>query len=189
MDYKKLFFGIIIIFCINSCKNSLHNDKSKNYSIKKGFYKNGNLEYIHLIDEDSLINGKNYVFDSFGKKLAEISFENGLKNGEAITYNSGLITMVENYKDDKLHGFAKYYLNGQLEEEGEYFNDKKSGIWNLYDNNKLILTEVYEKDSVIEVVYRDNEFFDRIEKMHLNHIPPNETDTTHSKNPYAFDVR
>lgn len=172
MVYRNLFFSILLLLSINSCKNTLEDDKKDNYIIKKGFNEDGGLKYIHLRNSDSLIDGKSYVFDFLGQKLAEVSFKNGLRNGESITYNSGLKTMVENYKDDKLHGYAKYYLNGKLEEEGEYFKGKKTGIWNLYDENKLILTEVYEKDSLKVVVYRDSSFFDKIKKQQLEHISP-----------------
>lgn len=162
MEYKYILLTVIICCILNSCLESKENDIE--LRVTKELYENGNLKFINLKDSDGLIEGKSYIFNKSGEKTAEIDLKKGLKNGKFIAFDKGRIASLENYVNNQLEGDVKYYINGFLDQEGQYVDGLKSGIWNYYVDNKLILSEVYNEDSLIEVVYKDLEHYKRVKE-------------------------
>ena len=82
-----------------------------------------------------------------GKPLPKISngliekgqYIDGLKNGEWSYFdNEGKLTLVQNYKLDKLDGAFKKYSGDVVIEEGVYANGLMNGEWKFYYNSGKI---------------------------------------------------
>ncbi|WP_243472499.1 toxin-antitoxin system YwqK family antitoxin [Winogradskyella sp. MH6] len=104
-----------------------------------------------------------YHKDSSAKMIVEHYNDEGeLEGSRTVFYKNGLVAEETNYKDGKLDGESKWfsegksllrqsiYKNGELNgktinydsdgnktSEGDYTNDKKSGIWKYYETGKL----------------------------------------------------
>ncbi len=104
-----------------------------------------------------------YHKDSSAKMIVEHYNDLGELEGiRTVYYKNGLVAEETNYKDGKLEGESKWfsenkmllrqsvYRNGELNgktinydsdgnktSEGDYTNDKKSGIWKYYESGKL----------------------------------------------------
>lgn len=125
----------------------------------KKFYSNGNLckEYSFTNGKknkesktyfkDGSLNTETFKIDDyyFRKKYYEdgnLRFENQLENGYFKEYyNDGALKISSNYRDWQLHGkWIKYFQDGSIEWEVEYFNGFKHGFYKLYHaNNQLKL--------------------------------------------------
>lgn len=76
-------------------------------------------------------------------------YTNGWKDGILMQFDrKGKVTLVENYKNDKLHGLTIYY--GQYSEtplsETEYSDGKKNGLFRQYYDNGKIQEETWFRD-------------------------------------------
>ena len=86
------------------------------------------------------LNGKIKEFDEEGKLIIEEEYKDGKKNGICTEYYDGeKSSEIEYLYDYKLKG--KEYIQGRLEYEGEYYDNKK---WNGkgYDENGNIIYEL-----------------------------------------------
>jgi uncharacterized protein len=66
------------------------------------------------------------------------------KNGPYTEYFAGGRSkkIEASYMMDKLSGkYKEYFLNGKIKAEGEYMNDKKNGIWNVYNEKGSLIEE------------------------------------------------
>lgn len=117
-------------------------------------YKNGKLE------------GEKNVYYNNGQ-LAEKSFyKNGLLEGVYTKYaENGKLIEESTYKKGELNGKASFYDGeGNLLVKGEYKRNKKVGMWETYENGKLVKTEPAEKfagksfklDNPNELKYNDS---------------------------------
>ena len=106
-------------------------------------------------------------FDSTGKLIKEIPFENGLEEGIAKEYNEdGIIILLTEYKNgyiikrefiNRVDGFGKkqgvwktFYANGFMKTEGNYVNGRKHGFFKEYnEEGNLLKIEKYENDQLI----------------------------------------
>jgi antitoxin component YwqK of YwqJK toxin-antitoxin module len=87
------------------------------------------------------IKGHNNIHDSTFHTNSFIhlkgEYRNGLKFGRWKEYASSNDLRSEiNYINDKLNGLSKRYLNGEIIEQGNYYDDKKNGEWLIY-NGKI----------------------------------------------------
>jgi antitoxin component YwqK of YwqJK toxin-antitoxin module len=75
----------------------------------------------------------------------EATYSNGLKNGPYKKYTlKGIVLEDSNYKNDALDGPAVYKDPlGNLVSRGSFKNGQKTGVWEFYENGKLI-----KKDNV-----------------------------------------
>ncbi len=97
------------------------------------------------LNSDFLIEGKYILYKSINvldetKKLAEFNFTNGIRNGEATTYqlNSDMVKMKLNFKNDKLHGDnVVYYPSGKIylftQFNNGYLNGQVTSFWDAVD--------------------------------------------------------
>jgi antitoxin component YwqK of YwqJK toxin-antitoxin module len=77
-------------------------------------------------------------------KTAEISnYVNGVKNGNYKKYaESGVVLEDSNYKNGEYDGLAVYKDPlDNIVAKGMYVTGKKSGIWQFYENGKLVSEE------------------------------------------------
>ncbi len=88
--------------------------------------------------EQTLINGTGlYInkWDSFNDTIIyETQYKNYLRDGKSRTIKKGLVSLEQDFKEDKEHGITRsYYDNGNLKEE------------KVYENGKAISTKKYPK--------------------------------------------
>ena len=77
----------------------------------------------------------------------EANYVNGLKNGSYKKYTmKGVLLESSNYKKGALDGFAIFNDPlGNLVSKGNFKNGKKSGIWEFYQNGKLVKKDNMDK--------------------------------------------
>ena len=87
-----------------------------------------------------------------------ISYKNGLKDGESITYYKGGSYEKTTYKNGKKNG---EYENTKYGTRGNYINNKKNGVWKDYSKNicKSLSTSYQSKYDLSE--YDVKEFIER----------------------------
>lgn len=139
------------------------------------YYDNGNkrvvVPYIKGSVEDTVC-----WYDYFGMISDKVSFNNTLREGQAITYHlSGIPREIYNYKageltgeylsffstgdtsfvhhyaGDQLNGSARdYYMNGQLYYTGNYKEGLQDGPWvEYYSNGRLKAKATYKKGEMV----------------------------------------
>lgn len=96
-------------------------------------YKNGKLE------------GVQKTYFPTGKIAEEITFKNGQRDGIYKVYvENGNVVEESNFKNNLYDGPAIYRdVNGKLASKGNYVKDEKKGIWEFYEDGKLVKKEQY----------------------------------------------
>lgn len=94
-------------------------------------YKNGKLE------------GLRSVFFPSGKIAEETYYKAGLKNGSSKKYSEkGFVLEEAAFKNDQYDGEAVFRdVDGNIVSKGKFTNGKKTGIWQFFENGKLISEE------------------------------------------------
>ena len=94
-------------------------------------YKNGKLE------------GLRSVFFPSGKIAEETYYKAGLKNGSSKKYSEkGVVLEEAAFKNDQYDGEAVFRdVDGNIVSKGKFTNGKKTGIWQFFENGKLISEE------------------------------------------------
>lgn len=90
------------------------------------------------------LEGLRSVFYPNGKIAEEILFKNNLKNGAYKRYTeSGIIIEESNYKNNEFDGLAIFRDadDGAIVSKGKFVNGKKAGIWQFFQNGKLVKEE------------------------------------------------
>ncbi|PCJ60582.1 MAG: hypothetical protein COA79_08400 [Planctomycetota bacterium] len=109
--------------------------------------------FINLYGEQEV---KKTYFDEAKKKVkAEITYENGKRNGPAKTFHpNGRPLRVVTFKDDKKEGlYFEYHDNGQKKIECTYLQGYLSGFYKEYHSNgrlKLLTRYYQQKDTSVE---------------------------------------
>jgi len=90
-----------------------------------------------------VLDGSKIVYRN-GIKLAEIPYVNGLKHGTEIHYDDlGNLTAEIQWKNDKKHGFSKFYSEESIENEwfykGQVVNEQK---FEMLENREKLIAEV-----------------------------------------------
>ena len=87
------------------------------------------------------LEGLRSVFYPNGKIAEEIIYKNDLKSGVYKRYTeSGIIIEESNYKNDQYDGIAIFRDAdvGTIVSKGKFTNGKKTGIWQFFENGKLV---------------------------------------------------
>jgi antitoxin component YwqK of YwqJK toxin-antitoxin module len=113
----------------------------------------GQWKYYHKASQ-TIMNIENYdrgkleglrsVFYPNGKIAEEMMYKNNLKNGFYKRYTeSGIIIEESNYKNNEYDGLAIFRDadDGTIVSKGKFVNGKKAGIWQFFQNGKLIKEE------------------------------------------------
>ena len=91
-------------------------------------YKNGKLEGVRT------------VYFPNGKIAEQINYANNLKQGVYKKFSENGVVLEEAiFKNDEYDGLAIYRdIRGNLVSKGNFVQGKKSGIWEVLENGKLI---------------------------------------------------
>lgn len=108
--------------------------------------------------------GDDGITEDFSKAKAFIIIKKYPDHFERLDYNkAGPIMKSRSYKDEELKilegKYCEYLLDGAIVHSGNYFNNKKDGSWHTYDDyGKIIYTEVYAADSLIDIpdLFKEN---------------------------------
>ena len=105
-------------------------------------YKNGKLE------------GLRSVFFPSGKIAEETHYKSGLKNGSSKKYSEkGVVLEEAAFKNDQYDGEAVFRdVDGNIVSKGKFTNGKKTGIWQFFENGKLISEENWSLSKAKETV-------------------------------------
>ena len=129
--------------------------KQAEYTLKNGmmngelivYHENGNLKkkgYFKMGKADGIF----VEYDEVGILTTEYFMQDDLRNGFFKVYDNGKISYTMNFKNDIQDGqYVGYYYsdNGNLflKQYGQYFNNEKTGTWNLCaleDNKEILMT-------------------------------------------------
>ena len=105
-------------------------------------YKNGKLE------------GLRSVFFPSGKIAEETHYKSGLKNGSSKKYSEkGVVLEEAAFKNDQYDGEAVFRdVDNNIVSKGKFTNGKKTGIWQFFENGKLISEENWSLSKAKETV-------------------------------------
>jgi len=112
----------------------------------------GEWKYYHEASKDIMtseiysngkLNGIRKVFFKTGKIAEETNYLNGVKNGPYKKYTEkGVVLEEVIYKNGQLEGNAIYRdSDGSIVSKGPYVNGTKKGVWEFYQNGKLLKKE------------------------------------------------
>jgi antitoxin component YwqK of YwqJK toxin-antitoxin module/CHAT domain-containing protein len=99
------------------------------------YFESGNLEQVAHYKEGEL-HGSLVTYLEDGTLMVKCEYVDGLQHGSSeYHYLNGTVT-IGTYSNGLQHGyFKRYYGTSELEEEGEYKEDKKVGPWTFYYEN------------------------------------------------------
>lgn len=136
-----------------SCYTVFYNGK---YKVSEGDLVNkkpeGLWKYYHLNSDKVMtlenykngkLNGEKYVYYTNGQIAEKAFYKNDRREGKYYKYaENGNLIEESNYKNGELHGKASFYDGeGNLLVVGEYKKNVKVGIWETYENGKLVKKE------------------------------------------------
>ena len=146
-------------------------DKQTNFIIKrKGDHRNEEYTDGKIYFEDGLsfrtwkdceLNGETEDWTTGRTKKGFYKDDRKTGKWTYFDFNTGGLTKIENYKEDKLHGLVQEYDNdgnGILLYETEYIDGKKDGLKNYYNEytNKLNRSDTYVQDDRKKSVFYTN---------------------------------
>ena len=140
---------------------------------KKYFQIHVDLNGKYLMFKDEVIE---LDISLYGKKLQEIRYLNGLKNGVYRSFDGTVITeegryindqkiglwierysdgspwVRRNYLNGRLHGLSlEFYRNGEMSSEGNFVNGREEGLWNFWNEDGTLRNQVrYNNGNFIE---------------------------------------
>ena len=91
IQINKIYVVLLLLFLMNSCKNTSQNELCEIISIDTHYYDNTLIESISYTYEDKVVYGKK--FNQNGELSFEVNWDScsSLINGKAIEYNNGKI--------------------------------------------------------------------------------------------------
>lgn len=123
----------------------------------KGYYSNGNLEFISYYKNDTL-NGSSKFFHDNGQLHWEVEFLMGVKNGKIKYYDSlGRLYQQSSFKDNDLQGESfSYYPDGAIQSEMNYNMGELDGIFkSYYKDGNIKMKAEYSQGELIDFVKFD----------------------------------
>lgn len=115
-------------------------------------YESGNVKSIAWVDENGIKQGiEKFYEDNKEKKilLAELPYENGKINGQAIYYENSKPISKTTYKNGVIDGLVQtFYENGTLKSESLFKNSHLNGISKRYTDDGILVSETNFKDDL-----------------------------------------
>jgi antitoxin component YwqK of YwqJK toxin-antitoxin module len=112
----------------------------------RGSYRNGEKEGVHReYDENGNVIGSK-IYEKGFVLFEGIIDEQGRKQGPwKEFFRTGELKAEGKYKDDlKIRKWVYYYINGKVEQSGDYLRGKPEGIWKWYfEDGQVLLEEEY----------------------------------------------
>ena len=105
----------------------------------KYYHKNSDKLMMLEHYENGILNGEKITYYENGQPAEKAFYMNGELHGEVFMYSEkGVVLEHLTYENGELHGPAKFYNGkGELVTEGNYKRDKHHGIWKYYENDEL----------------------------------------------------
>ena len=138
----------------NSCYTIFYNQKNNKVSEGKVVNKVYEGEWLYYHEDLASImarefykkgklNGKRTVYFKNNKVAEEVNYVNGLKEGTYKHYTENDILLEEsNYVKGEFHGDAIFRdPEGNVVAKGKFKNGKKVGMWQFYEQGKLVSEE------------------------------------------------
>jgi antitoxin component YwqK of YwqJK toxin-antitoxin module len=117
----------------------------KTYIGEWKYYQKTNKKLLTLenYDENGNLDGDRFVYYENGQIAEKQHYKHGKLDGNSIWYTEDNVVLKEyTYVNGLLDGPAKFYNSkGELLVGGSYKKDEKHGIWNYYENGKLVDTK------------------------------------------------
>jgi hypothetical protein len=160
MGGNRIIASILIVSFCFSCNNETKKDAlDDQIEPVTTFYQNGRLRESGLMLNDKK-DGYYYEFLESGEKYCELIVKDGKLHGIQKWFLNGKLHYIETYENGIKEGKAISYNPrcGYIEEEGEYRKDMRHGLWYIYQKQKLIIVEFYRNDSLIETIYQSPDF-------------------------------
>ncbi|MGE4586979.1 MAG: toxin-antitoxin system YwqK family antitoxin [Mangrovibacterium sp.] len=153
MKRLMLFFGIILLFSVNSLAQEIRESGGIYYLDSKPYtgiytisYDNGNPQMTISLKE-GVKDGEIRSFFENGQVREICFYKNNLMDGIWTTYNEkGIKVAKAAYREGKKHGeWAVWDDRGQLIYEMYYFEGQKAGKWKQYDpsTGKLLHERIF----------------------------------------------
>lgn len=106
-------------------------------------FSNGKLKF-KIAMEAGLKNGEALIYDSVGNLREKGNYVSDTLEGEYVTYyEAGGVRTFTHYRKGRKEGdYFSYFLNGNIAQSGRYRGDYRRGIWYNYDqldSGKIIL--------------------------------------------------
>ena len=132
---------------------TLKNEIDYKNNVTTQYYDNSNLDFINTVYKDSSV-CFTYSKDKFKLliyKWVTVPNDSGSTLNMYKYYENGNIEHIEAQLNVNVwHGsmghktgvYADYYINGACKEVGNYFYDKKVGVWRTYDVDGKLNTEI-----------------------------------------------
>ncbi|WP_203258232.1 toxin-antitoxin system YwqK family antitoxin [Hyunsoonleella ulvae] len=123
---------------------------------RESFFDNGRPREVYNFKNGKL-HGTCIDYKSSGAKSYEGIYENGYKSGVFKKYvdSNGWLYYETSYENDVANGPHKtYYRSKLVEQEGNYLNGSKNGIWKFYNIAGKLIREV-EYDMGTEIMRRE----------------------------------
>jgi antitoxin component YwqK of YwqJK toxin-antitoxin module len=100
------------------------------------------LDYTAEINNQKRTNKWTWYFED-GTKRREIDYQNGVYNGQMISYYpSGQQSVVMSFSEGSQNGLTtRWYQDGAKKFEGSYVNGLPSGLWKFWKEDGSILKE------------------------------------------------
>jgi antitoxin component YwqK of YwqJK toxin-antitoxin module len=104
-------------------------------------------------------------YDEEGLITSKITYENGIKNGEVLTYNNGALYEKAILENDKRTGVAEiYFPTGEVQKEIPYEDDLEEGEGFEYARDGRVITLLKYREGYLKSAERINRYDDRGKK-------------------------
>lgn len=161
----KFYFAILLSFFL-SCtdKHEMKKIKIGNYFVKANFIDNNN----------KIVDGKAYFYDSLGNLYNVSMYDKGMRAGISINYYPNRVVSDSiQFICDKEHGYRRFYdTNGFSEYTSYYYFGLRFGPELIYKNNRLtkLLFRDFDRNIIAECNYDSIGRIDSIAefKMEIN---------------------
>ncbi len=146
--YKKEEIVYYECYDINAKVQASAEDKRGELDYKE-FDLYGSPQTEGIFDETHRIGTWN-EYDLYGNLYSKIKYnDEGSYHGDYTNYHTGnaSISSVYPYRNDSLHGpYTRYYLNGQISDEGIYYKGNRQGLSTTYHPNGKKMGEIFYVD-------------------------------------------
>jgi antitoxin component YwqK of YwqJK toxin-antitoxin module len=169
-DWKSIVFILFTGAALYGCSSSVRRQVIQQYDNgrpkkvidridKHHYYEREMGESGELTRQQYFIDGVQDSFETYynaeGKKLAELMFKGGKRNGVSHEfYSNGRIAFEGSCVDGRFEGlWTTFYNNGRIEERGYHHLSRLTGRWNFYDTAGRLVKAALYTDSLPAVYF------------------------------------
>ena len=156
---RPLILGFVFLLFLD-CKNTTVKDNDAFIVLKQSSYTTSSINGItvyRLNERGRLMNGYYVIYNELSK-WEEFRIENGILNGDYITFHpNGNLSSSSSYSQGQLHGEDRYYFpSGKLQRILNFTNGKRTGeIIRYFESGQIRGKSKLKNEEVIESVTFD----------------------------------